>query len=111
MLTDINALFRQLESRILSLDGVQLDSEWQTISGLAYKAPAMMSRQFVAIRPCKSHVSLNLYIPFDKINDPKGKCYKRDSKEFAYVTGLSSDEDLDYIMGLIEQAYTYNLVR
>ena len=107
--TDINALFRQLESRVLSLDGARQTSN-RNDGRRGYKVPGKMSKQFVAMSEKRRHVSLEVYIPFDKINDPKGKCHKRESRPWAYVK-LSSVEDLDYIMELIQQAYNHKLIK
>lgn len=62
---DIDALFHQLETRVLGLDGVQQTSNRKS-GRRAYKAPKpMMFRQFVSIRICKRHLAV--YLPFPPI--------------------------------------------
>ena len=107
--TDTDALFDQLEVRILSLEGTQQTSNRKD-GRRGYKVPGKMSQRFISMDKKQRHVSLDIYIPFDKINDPKGKCHKRESRPWSYVK-LSSVADLDYIMGLVEQAYIFNLAK
>ncbi len=74
---------------------------------IAFKA----STNFVDVVPQKSRLRLSLNIPFDEIDDPKGIC-----KDVSQVgrwgngdteVGLETDDQLDYIMTLVQQAYDW----
>ena len=107
--TDIDTIFHELEKRVLGLDGVQQTSNRKS-GRRAYKAPTMMSRQFVSIGICKRHLAVYLRIPPDKISDPSDKCMERKPGEWSHAN-LSSVADLDYFMELVQQAYNYNLIK
>lgn len=74
---------------------------------IAFKA----STNFVDVVPQKSRLRLSLNIPFDEIDDPKGAC-----KDVSQVgrwgngdteVGLETDDQLDYIITLVQQAYDW----
>jgi uncharacterized protein with ParB-like and HNH nuclease domain/predicted transport protein len=74
---------------------------------IAFKA----STNFVDVVPQKSRLRLSLNIPFDEIDDPKGIC--RDVSQVGRwgngdtEVGLESEDQIDYIMSLVQQAYDW----
>lgn len=74
---------------------------------IAFKA----STNFVDVVPQRSRLRLSLNIPFDEIDDPKGIC--RDVSQVGRwgngdtEVGLESEDQIDYIMSLVQQAYDW----
>ncbi len=100
---EIKTLFEQLREHIRKLDtSVTEQINKQTI---AYRVDTI----FVDIVPQAKRLRLSLKLSFSDINDPRGWC-----KNVAYVgrwgvgdveVGISSMDELDYIMFLIRQAF------
>ena len=96
-------LFQQLQQRILNLDTSV--SEQITKHYIAY----IMNTTFVSIEPQARQLRLSLKLPFPDINDPEGSC--RDLTNIGHLglgdvgVGISSVDELDYIMFLIQQAF------
>ena len=96
-------LFQQLRKRILNLN-VSV-SEGITKRYIGYS----MNTIFVAIMPQAKRLLLSLNLPFSDINDPRSWCrdvtnVSRDATGDVAV-GISSVDDLDYIMFLVRQAF------
>ena len=99
----MKALFEQLRGQILNLDApVTEQINKQTI---AYRIDTI----FVDIVPQAKRLRLSLKLSFSDTNDPRGWC-----KNVANVgrwgvgdveVGISSADQLDYIMFLIRQAF------
>lgn len=96
-------LFQQLRRRIQNLDASV--SEQITKLYIAYK----ISTVFVDVVPQAKRLRLSLNLPFPETNDPRGWC-----KDVTNIgrwgmgdveVGISSPEQLDYIMSLIHQAF------
>ncbi|WII36243.1 DUF262 and DUF1524 domain-containing protein [Paenibacillus thiaminolyticus] len=100
---DMLKLFEQLRTRICNLDS-SIREEFKKLY-IAYKA----TTNFVDIVPQKSRLRLSLNLAFHEINDPRGIC--KDVTNLGrwgngdVEVGISSIEELDYIMFLIEQAF------
>lgn len=100
---DMLKLFEQLRTRICNLDN-SIREEFKKLY-IAYKA----TTNFVDIVPQKSRLRLSLNLAFHEINDPRGIC--KDVTNLGrwgngdVEIGISSHEELDYIMFLIEQAF------
>lgn len=68
-----------------------------------------MNTTFVSIEPQARRLRLSLKLPFPDINDPEGSC--RDLTNIGHLglgdvgVGISSVDELDYIMFLIQQAF------
>ena len=96
-------LFQQLRGRILNLD-VSV-SEQITKHYIAYKLRTI----FVSIVPQAKRILLSLNLPFPDITDPRGWC--RDVTNVGHFgvgdveVGISSADELDYIVFLIRQAF------
>ena len=96
-------LFQQLQQRILNLDTSV--SEQITKHYIAY----IMNTTFVSIEPQARRLRLSLKLLFPDINDPEGSC--RDLTNIGHLglgdvgVGISSVDELDYIMFLIQQAF------
>jgi len=99
----MSILFEQLRKRILNIDA-SVKEEVKKLY-IAYKT----TTNFVDIVPQKSRLRLSLNMKFDEIYDPKGLC-----KDVTNVgrwgngdveAGLSSFEELDDIMDLINQSF------
>ena len=96
-------LFDQLAPEILKLDA----SITQDVLKLyiAFKAET----NFVDVVPQKSRLRLSLNMPFSEIDDPKGLC--TDVTNLGrwgngdVEVGLSSLDELPYVMGLIRQSF------
>ena len=96
-------LFQRLRKRILNLDPSVREEikKWY----IAYKT----TTNFVDVVLQKKQLRLSLNMRFPEINDPRGLC--RDVTNVGrwgngdVEVGLSSTEDLDYILGLIQQSY------
>ena len=96
-------LFQQLREHILNLDTSV--SERITRRYIGYS----MNTTFVVIFPRATRLRLLLNLPFSDINDPQGVC--RDLANMNHhqlgdiEVGISSADQLDYIMFLIGQAF------
>ena len=96
-------LFQQLREHILNLDTSV--SERITRPYIGYS----MNTTFVVIFPRATRLRLLLNLPFSDINDPQGVC--RDLANMNHhqlgdiEVGISSTDELDYIMFLIRQAF------
>ncbi|WP_213532067.1 DUF262 and DUF1524 domain-containing protein [Paenibacillus sp. J45TS6] len=97
-------LFEELRRRICNLDS-SVREEFKKLY-IAYKAVT----NFVDVVPQRSRLRLSLNMSFNEIIDPKGIC-----KDVTNVgrwgngdveVGLSSYDDLEYIMSLIKQAFS-----
>ena len=105
----MHELFEQLKQRILSLDGVQQTSEAQAY--IAYRHP-QMSRQFVSVKYRNRFVLVRLALPFSQRTDPLEMCTRgTPSGRYPTFVRLTSPNDLDYVMLLVEQAYNHNLIK
>lgn len=100
---DILELYKNLEKRILNLDAsVRVEFKKRYI---AFK----VQTNFVVVVPQKTKLRLTLNTEFNRIKDSKGICENVTGKG-KWGTGgvrvaLTNLIDLDYIMGLIEQAF------
>ena len=96
-------LFQQLRDHILNLDTSV--SEQITKHYIAY----IMNTTFVSIEPQARRLRLSLKLPFPDINDPEGSC--RDLTNIGHLglgdvgVGISSVDEVNYIMFLIRQAF------
>jgi uncharacterized protein with ParB-like and HNH nuclease domain/predicted transport protein len=96
-------LYKQLEERVLNLDA-SVRVEFKKLY-IAFKAHT----NFVDIVPQKKRLRLSLNIPFEKIDDPKNLC--KDVSALGrwgngdVEVGLERLNQMDDIMGLIEQAF------
>jgi predicted transport protein len=96
-------LFEELRVKILNIDSSV--TEEPTKLYIAYKSVT----NFVDIVPQKKALRLSLNIPFEKIKDPRAMC--RDVSGLGkWGNGdtevkLTSREELDYVIGLIKQAF------
>ena len=100
---EMKALFEQLQGRILKLDSSVI--EQINKHTIAYKIDTI----FADIVPQAKRLRLSLKLPFSDINDPQRLC-----KDVSNVgrwgmgdveVGISSVDELDYIMFLIQQAF------
>ncbi len=97
------SLYEKLEKRVLNIDpSVRVEFKKFYI---AFKSQT----NFVDVVPQKLRLRLSLNTDFESIIDPKGMC-----KDISNLdrwgngdveVGLSEESDMDYIMGLIEQAF------
>jgi len=98
----LHSVFEELRKEILALDPVVTETFLKLY--VAYKAET----NFVDIVPQAKRLRLSLNIAFVKINDPKGLC--KDVSALGrwgngdVEVGLSSIEELPYVMGLIRQS-------
>ena len=96
-------LFDELRKRILNLDSSVREEPLKLY--IAYKTIT----NFVDIVPQKSKLRLSLNLNFDEVNDPKKLCVDVSNLgrwgNGDVEVALSKEEDLDYIMFLIKQAY------
>lgn len=99
----MRTLFEELRKMILNIDSsVREEPHKHKIS---YKSIT----NFVDLIPQKNTIKLFLNIPFEKINDPERKCSDASSKA-KWGTGdtevkLQSQNELDYTLDLIKQAF------
>lgn len=98
-------LYNLLRRRVLNINS-SVREEYKKFY-IAFKA----STNFVDIVPQKSRLRLSLNIPFDEVDDPKNIC-----KDVSQVgrwgngdaeVGFDSEEQIDYLMTLIQQAYDW----
>lgn len=98
-------LYNLLSRRVLNISS-SVREEYKKFY-IAFKA----STNFVDVVPQKSRLRLSLNIPFDEIDDPKGIC-----KDVSQVgrwgngdteVGLDSEEQIEYLMSLIQQSYDW----
>ncbi len=105
--TDMDAFFQRLMPRVLGLHGVEAFNR-ESDGSIGFKAPKLMRTQFLSVCQYLKHVTMYLKMPFDNITDPHEMCEKKD---YGWtVVKLKSVENLDYVMGLIQQAYDFNLI-
>lgn len=96
-------VFEQLRKRILNLDS-SVREEIKAVY-IAYKTVT----NFVDIEPQRQRLRLSLNMRFDEVRDPRGLC--RDiTNRGRWGNGdveiaLSSPEEIDYVMSLIEQSF------
>ncbi|MFA7169721.1 MAG: DUF262 domain-containing protein [Candidatus Paceibacterota bacterium] len=99
----LNGVFEELRKEILALDPVVTEIFLKIY--VAYKAET----NFVDIVPQAKRLRLSLNIAFAEVNDPRGLC--KDVSALGrwgngdVEVGLSSLEELPYIMGLIRQSF------
>jgi len=99
----IRSVFEELSKRILALDPCVTETFLKLY--VAYKAET----NFVDIVPQAKRLRLSLNIAFTEINDPKGIC--KDVSALGrwgngdVEVGLSSLEEIPYIMGLVRQSF------
>lgn len=99
----VRLLFDALRKEVLSLDPCV--TEEFTKLYVAYKAET----NFVDVVPQAKRLRLSINMPFGEINDPKGLC--KDVTNLGrwgngdVEVGLSSIDELPYVMGLVRQAY------
>lgn len=92
-------VFQQLQGRILNLDTSV--SERITKRYIRYS----MNTTFVVIYPRAQRLRLLLNLPFSDINDPQGVCRENHHQLGEVEVGISSVDELDYIMFLIQQVF------
>ncbi len=103
MESDIMTLYQSLKKRILNID-TSVSEEYKKLY-IAFKT----STNFVDIVPQKKRLRLSLNMRMDEINDPKELC--KDVSQLGrwgngdVEVGLTSLDELDYVMDLIYQAY------
>jgi len=101
------SLFQKLQTRILNIDS-SVKEEFKK-NYIVYKTG---NRNFLAVIPHKKDLSLMLYIKLYELNDDKRLC--RDVSEVGrWSSGdvearLDNQEDVDYIVHLIEQSFELN---
>ena len=100
-------LFEQLRKQVLNLDASITEEVLKLY--IAYKA----TTNFVDVVPQAKRLRLSLNMKFAEINDPRGLC-----KDVSNVgrwgngdveVGLSSLEELPYVMSLVKQALDQQL--
>lgn len=96
-------LFEELRKRILNLDSSVKEEILKLY--IAYKTVT----NFVDIVPQKIRLRLSLNMEFDEINDPRGICKDVTDKgrwgNGNVEVGISTFEELNYVMFLIKQAF------
>lgn len=101
--TPMRALFDVFGKEVLALDPCVRQEVLKRY--IAFKAES----NFVDVWPQKMRLSLRLRMPFHELDDSKGiakDLTERWGVAYAYVeVGLSSHEDLPYVMGLVRQAF------
>jgi len=97
------SLYQELRKRILNIDSSVTEEILKLY--IAYKA----STNFVDIVPQKSRLRLSLNMRFDEINDLQNICKDVTDKgrwgNGDVEVGISSVEEIDYVMSLIKQAF------
>ena len=103
------ALFEQLKRRILDLDSTV--SEQITKHYINYRIHSVI----LSVIPQANRLRLTLNLPYSDINDPRGSC--RDLASLGHYgigdveVGISSADEIDYIMFLIHQAFKKRLAQ
>ena len=103
LINEMAALFQQLQQRIQNLDASV--SEQINKHYITYK----IGTTFTNVEPQANRLRLLLNLPFPDIDDPRRWC--RDVTNLGKLgsgdveIGLSSSEQLDYIMSLVKQAF------
>jgi uncharacterized protein with ParB-like and HNH nuclease domain/predicted transport protein len=99
----IRNLFNELRKAVLALDPCVTEEFLKRY--VAYKAET----NFVDVVPQAKRLRLSLNMPFSEVNDPKGRC-----KDVSGVgrwgngeveVGLSSLDEVPYVMGLVRQSF------
>ncbi len=99
----VKGLFNEFRKQVLALDPCVTETFLKLY--VAYKAET----NFVDVIPQAKRLCLSLNIPYSEINDPKSIC--RDVSGLGrwgngdVEVGLSSVEELPYIMGLVRQSF------
>lgn len=99
----VRSLFEECRKQIIALDPCVTETFLKLY--VAYKAET----NFVDIVPQSTRLRLSLNIPFPEVNDPKGIC--KDVSDLGrwgngdVEVGLSSIEEIPYVMGLIRQSF------
>lgn len=99
----LRVLFEEFRKRVLALDACVTEEFLKLY--VAYKAET----NFVDVVPQTKRLRLSLNIPFTEIEDPKGIC--KDVSALGrwgngdVEVGLSSVEELPYILGLVRQSF------
>ena len=100
-------LFQDLRRRIIGIDPCVTEEFLKLY--VAYKAET----NFVDVVPQAKRLRLTLNLGFHEIDDPKGLCVDVSNLgrwgNGDVEVGLSSAEQLPYVMGLIRQAFDYQL--
>ena len=101
--SSMRPLYEELRKRILNIDSSVIEEILKLY--IAYKT----STNFVDIVPQKSRLRLSLNMRFNEINDPKNICKDVTDKgrwgNGDVEVGISSMNEIDYVMSLIKQAY------
>ncbi len=96
-------LFYEFRGLVLALDPVVVSEEFLSLY-VAYKAET----NFVDVVPNKSHLHLQINMPYPEIIDPKGICDDRKGRgrwgNGDVEVKISKFEELPYIIGLIRQS-------
>ena len=109
--TDLIELYRELERRVLSLDGVGAGKPWKG-GYVPYKAPDLMNSRFVKLRLGKTALTVELYIRADELNDPRKICKTpKNPQQRRTSFHERSASELNYATELIKHAYDYNTRR
>ena len=103
MANPIREIFERFRTQVLDLDPVVTEEFLKLY--VAYKAET----NFVDVVPQAKRLRLSLNMEFPEINDPKGIC--KDVSGLGrwgngdVEVGLSSLEELPYVMGLVRQSF------
>ena len=101
------ALFQDLRQRIIGIDPCVTEEFLKLY--VAYKAET----NFVDVVPQAKRLRLSLNLGFHEIDDPKGLCVDVSNLgrwgNGDVEVGLSSAEQLPYVMGLIRQAFDHQM--
>lgn len=101
--TMIPDLFKAFRKEVLALDPCVTEEFLKLY--VAYKAET----NFVDVVPQAKRLRLSINLPFADINDPKGLCQDVTNRgrwgNGDVEIGLSSLEELPYVMSLVRQAY------
>ncbi len=101
------ALFKAFRHRVLNLDPIVREEHKKLY--IAFKA----TTNFVDVVPQKVRLRLSLNLPFTEIDDPKGLCVDVSNRgrwgNGDIELGLSTMEELDYVMDLVTQAFDWQM--
>ena len=101
------ALFKAFRHRVLNLDPIVREEHKKLY--IAFKA----TTNFVDVVPQKVRLRLSLNLPFTEIDDPKGLCVDVSNRgrwgNGDIELGLSTMEELDYVMDLVMQAFDWQM--